>query len=139
MIVDIPASAQRLADKAEAAGWEVRICTAQAPDVGSDLEPAMEHRWEDNGDGTRSRIPTDVRKIATTVSVRCRRGADYVFGVWAEGAFDFACRPSALTVLTSAGLLEHLQRPLDDHRWIPRDPTTEVCVHHAHTRERVPA
>lgn len=138
--VEIPAAATKLAERAEAAGWEVQICTAYDQARTGDLELAFEHRWEDkdrDAGGGRSRIPTDVPRMTATVSVRCRRDADYVFGVWADGKFDFAARPATLGLLSSTQLLEHLHRPLDVHRWIPRSRTVEVCPFHLHTRSRV--
>lgn len=140
--VEIPAAATRLAQKAEQHGWSVVIATAQAPAVGADLLPLMEYRWEDNdpdADGpARSRIPTDVQKIVQTVSVRCERDGDYVFAVWADGSFDFASRPRTLSLMSSTGIVDHLTRPVDEHRWIPVAPTLEACAYHVHIRARVP-
>ncbi len=137
--VEIPRSAASFADKAERAGWSVMVTTTYGQDVGNDLEPLFvirhEERSEEDGGGRRQ-IVTDEPRMVATVAVRCRRSRDYLFAVWANGAFTFACRPRMLQVLSSTEAAAHLARPLDVHRWLPssRSLTTEVCVHHAEIR-----
>lgn len=126
--VQVPKAAETLARKAEQAGWQVVVTTAKAQAVGSDLEPLYEVRYEERSDeegGGRRQVVTDTPRISATVAVRCKRGADYVFALWNNGAFDFACRPSVLQMLSSTEVAAHVIRPLDEHRRI-----NNVCIHH---------
>ncbi len=142
--VEIPRSAASFADKAERAGWTVMVTTTYSQEVGNDLEPLYEIRREaksvEEGEGYRQ-IVTDIPKMVATVAVRCRRDRDYLFAIWANGAFSFACRPRMLQTFSSTEATAHLTRSLDEHRWLPtrRGLTAEVCVHHAEIREVVPA
>lgn len=148
VVVEVPKPAASFAAKARAAGWDVVVTTAEAPEV--DVESGevkrrftLEADTREESDGKSVRVYGDQKRIQTAV-VRCRRGTDRLTAVWKRDpghakpawAFDVAVRP--LQELTSTQALEHVQhshtRPC---RWLPavlRGRRVEVCQHHAEVR-----
>lgn len=152
--VEVPRSAAQFAAKATAAGWEVTVTTAEAPEV--DLETGqvkrrftLEKDTREESDGKSVRVYGDAKRVQTA-AVRCRRGADRLTAVWAcdpdgdgKWKFDVALRRNAFGTLSSTAALAHVQEaPTRPCRWLPsqrRHPESgrriEICQHHSETRE----
>lgn len=132
--VEVPASATKMADVADKAGWSVAVVTAQGPayDSSGELQYVTETEQDSEESGGKNhRVKTDEVRTVESVSVRCRRGRDYIYFMYLDGKFDHACRPWAMQVLGSTAGKEHLLRPLDVHRFVSSNhPGILVCQFH---------
>ena len=137
----MPKAAEQLASAARDNDWTVEIMQRRGPALNNEGQEVLEstlvrHEDSETGGGS-TRVYGDV-KVVELVVVKAERGADVLYAAWVDGKFDGAYRPGAGHVgrMGSAAAKAHLQRSIDDHRWLPTKGGQEYCLHHNETRAR---